>query len=56
MWFNKIYKIKQLKPNYINIKINGMKPTKIQQIFDIVYMVVFFVCFYLILCIMYSYC
>jgi hypothetical protein len=25
MWFNKTYKIKHLKPNYINIKINGKK-------------------------------
>ena len=26
MWFNKLCKIKQLKSNYINIKINGRKP------------------------------
>jgi hypothetical protein len=26
IWFNKMYRIKQLKPNYINIKINGRKP------------------------------
>jgi len=26
IWFNKKWKIKQLKPNYINIKINGQKP------------------------------
>jgi len=26
MWFNKMCKIKQLKLNYINIKINGQKP------------------------------
>jgi len=26
MWFNEMCKIKQLKPNYINIKINGHKP------------------------------
>jgi len=25
-WFNKMCKVKQLKPNYINIKINGQKP------------------------------
>jgi len=36
IWFNKICKVKQLKPNYINIKINGQKTqdnkTKINQI------------------------
>jgi len=26
IWFNKMCKVKQLKPNYINIKINGHKP------------------------------
>jgi len=26
IWFNKMCTIKQLKPNYINIKINGQKP------------------------------
>jgi len=26
IWFNKMCKIKQLKPNYISIKINGQKP------------------------------
>ena len=26
VWFNKMCKIKQLKPNYINIKINGQNP------------------------------
>jgi len=26
IWFNKLCKIKQLKPNYINIKINAQKP------------------------------
>ena len=26
MWFYKVCKIKQLKPKYINIKINGQKP------------------------------
>ena len=26
IWFNKMCKVKQLKPNYINIKINGQKP------------------------------
>jgi hypothetical protein len=26
IWFNKLCKIKQLKQNYINIKINGQKP------------------------------
>jgi len=26
IWFNKLCKVKQLKPNYINIKINGQKP------------------------------
>jgi len=26
IWFNEMCKIKQLKPNYINIKINGQKP------------------------------
>jgi hypothetical protein len=26
IWFNKLCRIKQLKPNYINIKINGRKP------------------------------
>jgi hypothetical protein len=26
IWFNKMCRIKQLKPNYINIKINGRKP------------------------------
>ena len=25
IWFNKVCKIKQLKPNYINVKINGQK-------------------------------
>jgi len=26
IWFNKMCKVKQLKPNYINIKVNGQKP------------------------------
>jgi len=26
VWFKKMCKIKQLKPNYIDIKINGQKP------------------------------
>jgi len=26
IWFNKMCKVKQLKPNYVNIKINGQKP------------------------------
>jgi hypothetical protein len=26
IWFNKMCKVKQLKPNYINIRINGQKP------------------------------
>jgi len=26
IWFNKMCKSKQLKPNYINIKINGQNP------------------------------
>jgi len=26
IWFNKMCKVKRLKPNYINIKINGQKP------------------------------
>jgi DNA segregation ATPase FtsK/SpoIIIE-like protein len=26
IWFNKIYEVKQLKPNYINVKINGQRP------------------------------
>jgi len=26
VWLNKMCKIKQLKPNYINTKINGHKP------------------------------
>jgi len=25
IWYNKMCKIKQMKPNYINIKINGQK-------------------------------
>ena len=28
VWFNKTCKIKPLKPNYINIKINGQKTTR----------------------------
>ena len=26
IWFNKLCRIRQLKPNYINNKINGQKP------------------------------
>jgi len=26
IWFNEMCKVKQLKPTYINIKINGQKP------------------------------
>jgi len=32
IWFNKICKVKQLKPNYINIKINGPKNTRRLQL------------------------
>jgi len=28
IWFNKMCKIKQLKPNYINVKINGQSSLK----------------------------
>jgi len=28
IWFNKMCKVKQLKPNYINIKINGQQTAR----------------------------
>jgi len=31
IWFNKMCKIKQLQPNYINIKINGQKTTRFKE-------------------------